>query len=590
MLFLSGCGVADQGSGRAAATYQAPVVVKPAQPQPSQETPAAAGTPPALQSPVPAAEENVLWANMDIHFIEQRLTAYEKKSQQWMEDEGKKPFSAPGQDKSRSECAKRLQHILSAYTKQRDNILAGKPAAADTRAPLLLRQDIAFLESDCMKDLLTPGPATDPLQTLLIQSQAEDAETRINTAIERGNYDEGLTLYQSLKTSFPDHGISQKTSENYALALLYKGQPQEAAAVYRKMITTQAAADQTLKPWKMRRRLADLLLAGGDLTGAKNLYTELVESHNQLDRERSWAESQLTSIDLLSTDVVAYTTYRDLLRNFLTFDGKHKGADAVDLADRLIMLYPDTAVGRNSDAIKTSIYNRLKSWVTGQLMQADKLIEEKMYDEATIILKEMMYARLPLDLAEVVQDTLDNSMQLEAKELEAQKALLGQSLVLQWEEAVRSLDSRRYDEAIKGFEALLGTDYDERARQKISEAAAITASEKRKEAAILFSKAGKTDDPAKKREMLRESRLLLLEIITKYPKVDITSKANQNLSVLEQYIQDFDPSIMEEGPEGEPAEDSPVDKEQGAGGEEPSPGSELPVSSEPPPVAPLSAQ
>jgi hypothetical protein len=98
--------------------------------------------------------------------------------------------------------------------------------------------------------------------------------------------------------------------------------------------------------------------------------------------------------------------------------------------------------------------------------------------------------------------------------------------------------------------ALQETEYADKAKAKITDAANLAAGQMRKEAASLFIKAGKTSDIETKKELLLASHQLLKDILVKYPQTDLLDKVNQNLAVLEGQIRRIDPALLEE-----PAED-----------------------------------
>ena len=126
----------------------------------------------------------------------------------------------------------------------------------------------------------------------------------------------------------------------------------------------------------------------------------------------------------------------------------------------------------------------------------------------------------------------------------------------QWNAAVSLLDSQRYDIAIPAFKALMGTEYEEKAKTKILEAANLAAGQMRKEAASLFINAGKATDIDKKKELLFASHRMLTEILTKYPQTDLRDKVNQNITILEGQIKKLDPAWLEELRNETPAADN----------------------------------
>ena len=116
----------------------------------------------------------------------------------------------------------------------------------------------------------------------------------------------------------------------------------------------------------------------------------------------------------------------------------------------------------------------------------------------------------------------------------------------QWDAAVHLMDSQSFDEAIFAFEALMGTELEEKAKIKIVEAANLGAGQMRKEAASLFIRAGKTADIEVKKQLLVDSYQMLKEILVKFPQTDLLDKVHQNIAILEEQIRKIDPALLEE--------------------------------------------
>ena len=123
----------------------------------------------------------------------------------------------------------------------------------------------------------------------------------------------------------------------------------------------------------------------------------------------------------------------------------------------------------------------------------------------------------------------------------------------QWDTAVLLMDSQRFDEAIVAFEALMGTEYEEKANMNIVESANLAAGQMRKEAASLFIQAGQTPDIEKKRELLINSHRMLNDIPVRFPQTDLLEKVQQNIVILEEQIKKFDPALLEELQGGDPS-------------------------------------
>ena len=208
--------------------------------------------------------------------------------------------------------------------------------------------------------------------------------------------------------------------------------------------------------------------------------------------------------------------------------------------------YAGSPVSVSAMRLKAFAVDQLKSWFGRQLVKIDALVAEKKFAEATKILQNMTRYYLPAELQTEVQKSFYQVAQAEIKEKETQRRMQEKELTEQWDAAVNLLDSQRYDLAIAAFEALKGTEYEEKANMKITEAANLAAGQMRKDAASLFIRAGKSADLDQKKELLLASHRLLTEILAKYPQTDLLDKVQQNIAILEKQIQRFDPALLKE--------------------------------------------
>ena len=166
-----------------------------------------------------------------------------------------------------------------------------------------------------------------------------------------------------------------------------------------------------------------------------------------------------------------------------------------------------------------------------------------MQDGSSGVMKELL-AGAPDDLAArlaQVEAQLEETRQ-QARQVRFQ--LKEQQEVSQWQQAIELFERRDYDAAIIVFTGLLQGDYGLRAAEKLAEAANLAAAEMRRQAASLFVKARKIEDPEQKKEILMQSRERLLGLLAKYPQIDLLDKVKQNLQVLEEQIRKIDPDLL----------------------------------------------
>jgi len=501
---------------------------------------------PARQDGAPAARQ--------IKYIEKRLALYEKKFQQWLELHPQEDTDfSPWPSFASDSCLDKFDALLSGYSELRDQLRSGLPTGESAKQQQgiheMLQLDIAFLESDCENRVppRTPTPESGRMADEDPDIAAAHAERLINQYFSEEDYEQVIAVYQLLIKTYPAVVPSPVCTKQYGLARLHTGDIEEAADVFRTTLTELDPKNQILDPYALQRLTADLLLAEGKPAEAQAMYEKLLASSESFNNVYTWATYQLALIDTYAVTDPQMTYYLDLLRAALIFDRKNLSPlDLLAKADKIIRTFPNTPVSDNALQIRQDIENQLREWIDTSLTQVDRLVAKKEFQPALTLLTEISAVRLPAYLQEQVQMATDAVRTAAKQEEETQRLLREQSLAMQWKSSNESLDSQHYDSAIAGFAPLLDTPYDAEARQKIQEATNLAAAAQRKEAATLFIRAIKASSPENKKELLLESRRLLQDILRKYPEADIIDKVAQNLTTLEQHMQQIDPALLED--------------------------------------------
>lgn len=512
-------------------------------------------TSPVPEAPAETPPQKPRVSEEDLRFVEQRLLAYEERYRQWVESKQEKQI--PGQDSAatleKNGCAEEFERILEAHRELRNRMTVARFSPwhhIDVEdIARLHRMDIEFLESECAADSslgqspddFTPaGP--DPSR----QNAAQLAENQVVDAEKRGDSPGAIASYQDLVRNFPEHAPAATTREHYGLALLRSGRRSEAAAIFTELTTSSISSMEKTSPLQAQLRLADLLLASGNVAEATAAYTALARRHSEMTAEQTRIQTQVAALRSLQTDRSEETNaYLALFRGVTLFDGKENGAGLMSQADRFIKAYPSTPLGESARSLRHAVEEQLTSWSGQKLRLANQLIREQKKLEAQAVLEELAAADLPPAIRERVQTMLAEVSSGRIQGASPVETATSDALSARWETANTDLDASRYDEAIQGYRSLLETEYGPMARIKLKDAAEKAATDNRKKAATLFGKATRTADGAEKRNLLLSSRKLLVESLEKYPQAEITGKVRQNLDDLDQYITRFDPSLLE---------------------------------------------
>jgi len=514
--------------------------------------------PPDTNAQETTISEKVKIDDADIEFVQYRLQEYENKFEHWLEISDMAQDTALAHELTalETECVQKLESILTGYSllldrmQQSQTVTFDKLAAVDPKE--MQQLDIAFLENRC-GELLAMDIAEqfEFMPETVPELSFTEAQDAIASHVVQGNHQEALFAYNRLSQDFPDQEPSLSTMMNYGLALQYTGQVEAAARHFKKMLES---GNLSVEPLSLQREIADLLLAGGEISAAESFYDAILLTQETIEAEKRWAEEQLAflrSIDPESEEMIAYIK---LLRDFQTYDYRIHAPQLNELANNFAAGHAGSPTAVSALRLKNFAAEQVRLWFGRQLAKIDALVVEKKFTEATNILNSMSQYYLPAELQAVLQKTFYEVAQAEIQENEIQRRIQHIELTEQWDGAVNLLDSQRYDIAISAFEALLGTEYEDQAKIKIKEAANQAASQMRKEAASLFIRAGKTPDFEQKKQILVASHALLNEILIKYPQTDLLDKVQQNIAILEEQIERIDPSLLEELHQDDPAE------------------------------------
>jgi len=489
-------------------------------------------------------------SHIDREFAQNRLNDYRKRLDQWVEITNTGRIGSLPQELSTRavECMQLLKRILTGYSGLVENMPHNEAVSVGESSfidPEKIQQlDITFLESQCDEILTKDIPAQLALTPTESQQYSfKEYQEIIKAQMDAEKYSDTVRLYSSMLQDYPERQPDITTRLSYGLALQYSGQAEAAAKQFGEIL---ASGDLAINPLNLRLKIADLFLASGDIDAAKSYYNSFIRDQKPVEAEKSWAEKQLEflrSADPASEDMLAYTK---LLHDFLADNYRIHGAEMNEKIDLFAREHTGSPVAVSALRLKDFATQQLNFWFGSRLVRIDKLVAEKKYAEATDILKNMSNYYLPPNLQAVVQKTHYEIAQAEIQETEKQQQLHEMELNQKWDAAVRLMDSQRFAESISAFEKLKGTEYEEKANSKIVEAANLAAGQMRKEAASLFIQAGKTSDVEEKKELLIKSYKLLTEIPAKFPQTDLLDKVQQNIAILEEQINKFDPALLEE--------------------------------------------
>ena len=484
-------------------------------------------------APCPEAAPSLPWPAVEE--LERRLGLYSDKLARW-EDMGGQLAALDGGGQAPvgwTECRQTLEELVSGYRRLRDGLAAGKGEGGELWR--INGQDLAFLEGDCpllwrsgSEKLSAPRVALPPPPT------PEEKGREMVKLVGLGRYQEALAEYENLRRTSPEAAALLAPRQAYGLALLHTGRVEGAIEVLAKELTPLEGDDQGGR-WRQHQLVADLMVAAGRLAEAKAIYLRLADYFAAIERESLWIADQLAVLETPAKEIKSLVFYQSLLRNYLTGDGRRLPESLASGAARLETEFAASPLAHSGRALLKRAEEQVAVYVRRQIAVAANQVRDKAAKQAVATLSELQVG-LPPDLSEAVQKALDEARQAEKSELETKTQGANQGQAQQWTEANHLLELRKYDEAILLFRALEGGDFGERAQAKLAEAANQAAVALRREAAVLFSKAAKIQDPGQQAEALQASRRLLEQLLAKYPQAEVIGKAKQNLKSIDEQL------------------------------------------------------
>ncbi len=486
-------------------------------------------------------------------FVNDRILVYQKKLERWKQLDQQSTVATMDQQQTQSmvACFRDLQGVLNGYEKLHNQIFNKDSISTMDRLSqehiiALQRQDIDFLEGRCGTLLSETGTEAVSPQAAAGSGSLALSEQLMAEHYQNHAYNEVVEAWSQIP-AYQQEMVNRQTALYYANALIYLDQLAKATEVYQQIIDKmpgpEEPADDLLS---LRRTLGDLYAASGNFFAAQGQYEKLAADYAKIGRLDDWAQLQLTMFERSMKGGPELTDFSNLLRAYLKFSPENDGYSVVWKAEQFLQQYPYSPVSPNVDIIKEETMGAADRWLSELLAEADKLVDEKRIDEAITLLQGVDEQKLrPENLLEL-KEKLDALVLAEAVERETLKIEKMQVLQTTWNEAAARADAGDLDGAIAIFTELLGSEYDTRAREQISELSLTAAKAERKKAADLFVRATKTDDIAARKDLLVQSRQVLKEILTKYPDAEVADKVEGNIQTVEKKINELDPTLLPE--------------------------------------------
>jgi tetratricopeptide (TPR) repeat protein len=487
-----------------------------------------------------------------------RISEYNKKMDRWRERDSQSAVMRMSADDSERmvRCFQELQKVLNGYNRlheillQQSSMPKGRGVGAITAKEVydLLQSDIAFVDGFCGQMVA----ANDMNGTGWVQHEGEDGLVSMEAAIAQyaanGQNEELVQAWRQIPETTASR-LQLGTKILYGKALIALQREEDAVKVFHQIIDQAILPDGSRSELlSVRKILADLFVASGKYKEADAQYLEISKTYREMGRIEEWSILQLSMLKKSDQGSPELKDYSDLLKKYLGFNPVKDGYTVVWQADRFLQKYPYSPVASNVDLIRTSVREQADKWsksaLTGvagaaELQQAQVESGKTETVSGVTATSESQISAQPIKNADVTAPVetvkneivgIDNTQELESS----------------WNEGMVLMEGAQYDHAIEKFKLLLGTDYSGKAEKKIAEASLLAAEAERRKAADIFIRFTKASDLENKKKLLIESRSRLLDILRKYPEVEIKDKIMGNIKRVEKEMDAIDPALLQQ--------------------------------------------
>ncbi|MBU0943315.1 MAG: tetratricopeptide repeat protein [Proteobacteria bacterium] len=510
-----------------------------------------------------------------MEYVNDRIFEYGRKLERWKELDSQAVVLDLDEKASEEmvRCFRELQKVLNGYNKihgdlLQQDLLPSADLISNREMMQLEQRDIAFLESSCGRLLKSGENGGAGWEKRQEKADLPQIETLVERYAKNNEYEEIVQVWQQIPEYQLDR-IHLNTRISYGNALMALHQEEEAAKIYQQIVDLMSASDdQQTDILSLRKVLADLYTASGSYDKAEKQYVEISNDYKNLEKIEAWAILQLSILERSEIGSPELKEYSALLRNYLGFTAARDGYKLVWQADKFLVDYPYSPVSSNIDIIKTSTLEEADRWLEAFLGEVDTMAGEERFQDALLKLETLPSDILSGEKQVLVRQKTDDLILAEAVSRETKKIEQIQVLQKQWNDALLLIDKENYDEALEILTGMLDSEYALKAEQKIAEVSLLAARAERRNAADLFIRFTKTADIESKKKLLIDSRRKLVDILIKYPNVEITDKVMGNIERVEKEMNILDPSLIsqtdiggEKGGEGVREQKDPFDQE-----------------------------
>ncbi|MCX5870464.1 MAG: tetratricopeptide repeat protein [Deltaproteobacteria bacterium] len=486
-----------------------------------------------------------------VEYVTGRISEYNKKIDRWRKRDSQAAVLRIPADESEKmvDCFRELQKVLNGYNRLHDILLRqgsmpinGTLSAQEVYE--LQQSDIAFVDGFCGQVVAGESKGLTKSEE---PGNLSSVEAVIAQHAANGKFEELVQAWNQMPETTAAK-VSMNTKILYGKALMALQQEEEAIKVFRQMVDQMASPDgQAADLLSVRKILADLYTASGHYRDAEAQYLEISKEYKNMVSIEDWAILQRSMLTQGEQGGPELKDYSDLLKNYLGFSPARDGYTVVWQADKFLQTYPHSPVASNVDLIRTAAREQADKWSNKTLITTDKPAAKKP-DQDVLVKRETTPEVIVSSPAIQPQISPNSGEPTTTKKVESEAVKLEKTHELErrWKEGIRLMEEAQYDKAIEIFTPMLETEYAAKADKKIAEASLLAAEAERRKAADFFIRFTKAPDVESRKKLLIESRKCLLDILVKYPEVEITEKVRGNIKRVEKEMNAIDPNLIQQ--------------------------------------------
>jgi tetratricopeptide (TPR) repeat protein len=477
-----------------------------------------------------------------------------------------------------STCRLDATDLLAGYNQLHDRLLRDQSPQESgrllgTTLVDLQKKDINYLDGDCPQLLAEAGSSA----TGGMAADMASLESKMAALLAAGDFQGVIAEYQSLALP-PGMQPSFGVTYTYGLALLKNGRKQDARMVFADLLSRVRGQGAAREEAKLLSLLGDMDFGQGEYSSARGYYKELEKLYTQLGEDGSQVRRKLAMLDSADMHSLEVRSFGELLLAARAYNPARDGYTLAQKCDAFLRQFPMSMVAGDVQAISTRATDEAEKWFGELLAHVDKLTDQGQPGKALELLQQVPRDILPLDKQAILKLKIDTLAVAVPSVLPATSGIVEEEIIqtdfpapgpesttpvgessvdgtapvegagpgevhvsvpeLQktWDQGMADMQAKNYDAAIAVFSGLLNTSMGDQAREQVAEASRLAAQENRKKAAELFVRAAHATSSKARRDLLLSSRLLLEDILRKYPHSGLDDKVRRNLNRINQEL------------------------------------------------------